>query len=40
MVSRKPPIGLEGAPYLVKNGISLEGLEEETEVFSGTALEP
>ena len=39
MVSRKPPIGLEGAPYLVENGISLEGLEEETEVFSGTARE-
>ena len=27
MVSRKPPIGLEGAPHLVENGISLEGLE-------------
>ena len=26
MVSRKPPIGLEGAPHLVENGISLEGL--------------
>ena len=39
MVSRKPPIGLEGAPYLVENGISLEGLEGEMEVFSGTARE-
>ncbi len=39
MVSRKPPIGLEGAPHLIENGISLEGLEEETEVFSGTARE-
>ena len=39
MVSRKPPIGLEGAPHLVENGISLEGLEEEMEVFSGTARE-
>jgi len=39
MVSRKPPIGLEGAPHLVENGISLEGLEEELEVFSGTARE-
>ncbi|MDA0265207.1 MAG: aspartate dehydrogenase [Chloroflexi bacterium] len=39
MVSRKPPIGLEGAPHLVENNISLEGLEEELEVFSGTARE-
>ena len=39
MVSRKPPISLEGAPHLVENGISLEGLEEELEVFSGTARE-
>ena len=39
MVSRKPPIGLAGAPHLVENGISLEGLEGETEVFSGTARE-
>jgi len=39
MVSRKPPISLEGAPHLVENGISLEGLEEEMEVFSGTARE-
>ena len=39
MVSRKPPAALEGAPYLVENGISLEGLEEEMEVFSGTARE-
>ena len=39
MVSRKPPMSLEGAPHLVENGISLEGLEEELEVFSGTARE-
>ncbi len=39
MVSRKPPIGLEGAPHLEENGISLEGLETEMEVFSGTARE-
>ena len=39
MVSRKPPSSLEGAPHLVENGISLEGLEEELEVFSGTARE-
>ncbi len=39
MVSRKPPLGLEGAPHIVENGINLDGLEEETEVFSGTARE-
>ena len=39
MISRKPPIGLEGAPHLIENEISLDGLTEETEVFSGTARE-
>ena len=39
MVSRKPPMGLEGAPHLIENGISLKGLTEEMEVFSGTARE-
>jgi len=39
MTTRKPPNGLEGAPYLVRNGISLIGLKEEKEVFSGTARE-
>jgi aspartate dehydrogenase len=35
--TRKPPAGLDGAPYLVERGISLAGLEEEREVFSGSA---
>ena len=35
--TRKPPMGLEGAPYLVEHGISLAGLREEKEIFSGTA---
>ena len=39
MTTRKPPNGLEGAPYLVQNAISLVGLQEEKEVFSGTARE-
>ena len=39
MVSRKPPQALEGAPYLVENGITLRDLKQETEVFSGTARE-
>jgi len=37
--TRKPPLGLEGAPYLVERGISLAGLQEETEVFAGSARE-
>jgi aspartate dehydrogenase len=39
MTSRKPPEGLEGAPYLAEHGISLAGLTEEREIFSGTARE-
>jgi aspartate dehydrogenase len=37
--TRKPPAGLEGAPYLAERGISLRGLQAETEVFSGSARE-
>jgi len=39
ITTRKPPEGLEGAPYLLEHGISLAGLREEREVFSGTARE-
>ena len=39
ITTRKPPAGLEGAPYLVERVISLVGLKEEREVFSGTARE-
>ena len=39
MVSRKPVGALEGAPYLVENEIPLEGLDEEQEVFFGSARE-
>jgi aspartate dehydrogenase len=39
MVTRKPPRGLHGAPYLVRNGISVEGLNTAKLVFSGTARE-
>ena len=39
MTSRKPPRALDGAPHLVEHEIILEGLEEELEVFSGTARE-
>ena len=37
MTTRKPPHGLAGAPHLVKNKISVEGLNEAKFVFSGTA---
>lgn len=39
ITTRKPPQGLEGARYLVERAISLVGLREEREVFSGTARE-
>jgi aspartate dehydrogenase len=35
--TRKPPRGLEGAPYLAENGISLDGLIEPKLVFRGNA---
>jgi len=37
MVTRKPPGGLAGAPYLEENGIELAGLKEPLRVFQGTA---
>lgn len=39
MITRKPPRGLTGAPYLKAHGISVEGLSEAKRVFSGTARE-
>jgi aspartate dehydrogenase len=37
IVTRKPPAGLIGAPYLLEHGINLEGLTEPLLVFSGSA---
>jgi aspartate dehydrogenase len=37
MITRKPPNGLDGAPYLVERGISLKGLNTARKVFDGTA---
>ncbi|KRR25882.1 aspartate dehydrogenase [Bradyrhizobium lablabi] len=37
MVTRKPPNGLAGAPYLVANRISVEGLTSALCVFKGSA---
>jgi aspartate dehydrogenase len=39
MITRKPPNGLDGAPYLVEHGISVAGLADKLRVFSGTARE-
>ena len=37
MITRKPPNGLDGAPYLLANNISVRGLNEPKRVFAGTA---
>jgi aspartate dehydrogenase len=37
MVTRKPPLGLLGAPYLEQHGIDLSGLNAPKRVFTGTA---
>jgi aspartate dehydrogenase len=37
LVTRKPPGGLVGAPYLIENGISLDGLNTAKKVFDGSA---
>ena len=39
MVTRKPPGGLEGAPYLVDHGIDVDGLDAPLKVFDGSARE-
>lgn len=37
--SRKPPAGLEGAPFLKKHGIEVHGIAAPVKVFEGNALE-
>ena len=39
MITRKPPASLEGAPYLVENGLSVENLAGPLKVFEGSARE-
>jgi aspartate dehydrogenase len=39
MITRKPPGGLAGAPYLEANRIDIEGLLQPKRVFAGTARE-
>lgn len=37
IITRKPPRGLAGAPYLVENAITIDNLSEPRRVFKGTA---
>ncbi len=37
MITRKPPNGLDGAPYLVERGISLKDLKAPLKVYEGPA---
>jgi len=39
ITTTKHPRGLEGSPYLVKNGISLDNLQEPKTIFQGMARE-
>lgn len=39
MVTRKPPAGLMDAPYVLENGIVLDGLNEARRLFAGSARE-
>lgn len=39
IVTRKPPKGLAGAPYLVEKGISMDDIRTATKIFTGTARE-
>jgi aspartate dehydrogenase len=39
MVTRKPPLGLAGAPYLEEHNIDIERVTEPLKIFEGTARE-
>lgn len=39
MITRKPPLGLMGAPFLVENNIEIRGLTAPLKVFDGTPRE-
>jgi aspartate dehydrogenase len=39
MITRKPPAGLDGAPYLREHGIAVAGLTSAVKVFDGSARE-
>jgi aspartate dehydrogenase len=37
MITRKPPLGLKGAPFLAENDIDISNLKEPLKLFDGTA---
>jgi aspartate dehydrogenase len=37
LITRKPPAGLVGAPYLIQHGISLDNIDRPLKVFDGSA---
>jgi len=39
LITRKPPKGLEGAPFIKEKGIDLSKIKEETVIFEGSASE-
>ncbi|MFH1847901.1 MAG: aspartate dehydrogenase [Candidatus Omnitrophota bacterium] len=39
LTTRKPPKGLCGAPFILKNNIDLSAIKDETVIFEGNALE-
>ena len=39
LTTRKPPRGLEGAPYLKEKGINVSAIKKETIIFEGNASE-
>ncbi|MBI5143441.1 MAG: aspartate dehydrogenase [Candidatus Omnitrophica bacterium] len=39
LTTKKPPKGLEGAPYLKKNRVDLSRIKEETLIFEGSAAD-
>jgi len=39
LTTRKPPRALDGAPYVVQQGIRLDQISHATTIFSGSALE-
>lgn len=38
LITRKPPQGLAGAPYIIKKGINLGKIRKETIIFEGSAF--
>lgn len=39
LITKKPPNALQGAPYVVEKGIDLDNIKDDSEIFSGNALE-